>query len=244
MSVELESAKRLNALKAKADAKTGESSATLSDAVDKLIAGFGQGGGGDDPLQYATFINGAAFRQAVFPPNYHVKLNIAGNLNSAPSFNTLFFGCNAEKITVRITNAPETGFDATNSMFNGCNSLVEVDISQDTFKSKNTVSMFASCKTLKTIKGDIDISGANNISGMFEKAYALENVKFVPNSIPKTISFTDSSVLSTDSIQSIIDGLADLTGGTAQTLTLHADVKSKLTETQISAITGKNWTLA
>lgn len=45
MSVELESAKRLNALKAKANAATGESSATLSDAVDTLIAGFGQGGG-------------------------------------------------------------------------------------------------------------------------------------------------------------------------------------------------------
>lgn len=50
MSVELESAKRLNTLKAKADAKTGETSATLADAVDTLIAGFGQGGGGDDSL--------------------------------------------------------------------------------------------------------------------------------------------------------------------------------------------------
>lgn len=48
MAVELESAKRLNALKAKADAKTGETSDTLADAVDTLIAGFGQGGGGDD----------------------------------------------------------------------------------------------------------------------------------------------------------------------------------------------------
>ena len=47
MSVELESAKRLNALKAKADAKTGETSDTLADAVDTLIAGFGQGGGSE-----------------------------------------------------------------------------------------------------------------------------------------------------------------------------------------------------
>lgn len=48
MAIELESAKRLNALKAKADAKTGETSDTLADAVDTLIAGFGQGGGGDE----------------------------------------------------------------------------------------------------------------------------------------------------------------------------------------------------
>lgn len=52
------------------------------------------------------------------------------------------------------------------------------------------------------------------------------------------------SPLTNESVQKIIDCLKDLTGGTAQTLTLHADVKAKLTEEQIAAITAKNWTLA
>ena len=44
MAVQLESAARLAALRDKADAVTGENSATLAGAVDALIAGFGAGG--------------------------------------------------------------------------------------------------------------------------------------------------------------------------------------------------------
>jgi hypothetical protein len=46
MSVELESAARLAALRDKANAATGGSADTLAGAVDALIAGYGQGGGG------------------------------------------------------------------------------------------------------------------------------------------------------------------------------------------------------
>ncbi len=49
MSITLESAARLAALRNKADAVTGESSDTLAGAVDALIAGYGQGSGGGDP---------------------------------------------------------------------------------------------------------------------------------------------------------------------------------------------------
>ena len=62
--------------------------------------------------------------------------------------------------------------------------------------------------------------------------------------IGKSISFQDSSLLTNESVQNIIDCLKDLTGTTTQTLTLHADVKAKLTEEQIASITAKNWTLA
>ena len=54
MAVQLESAARLAALRDKADAVTGESSATLAGAVDALIAGFGSGDGADlEELQAA-----------------------------------------------------------------------------------------------------------------------------------------------------------------------------------------------
>ena len=71
---------------------------------------------------------------------------------------------------------------------------------------------------------------------------SLVTVSFVENSIPFSLSFAQSPLLSDESIQSIINGLA--TVETAQTLTLHADVKAKLTESQIAQITSKNWTLA
>ena len=52
--IQLESAARLAALRDKADAVTGESSATLAGAVDALIAGFGAGGGADSGLLAAV----------------------------------------------------------------------------------------------------------------------------------------------------------------------------------------------
>ena len=44
-------------------------------------------------------------------------------------------------------------------------------------------------------------------------------------------------------MQSIIDGLKDLTGAESQTLTFHSAVGNKLTDTQKATITAKNWTL-
>lgn len=48
MSVELESAARLAALRDKANAVTGENAGTLAGAMDALIDGYGQGGGDSD----------------------------------------------------------------------------------------------------------------------------------------------------------------------------------------------------
>lgn len=58
-----------------------------------------------------------------------------------------------------------------------------------------------------------------------------------------SLSFSSCSKLSSDSVQSIIDHLKDLTGATAQTLTFQAAVGGKLTDAQKAAITAKNWTL-
>lgn len=55
MSVELESARRLTALKNKIDTATSTTSSTLSEAVDNVIAGFGQGGGGSVETCTVTF---------------------------------------------------------------------------------------------------------------------------------------------------------------------------------------------
>lgn len=76
----------------------------------------------------------------------------------------------------------------------------------------------------------------------FTNCSSLVDITF-SGTIGKTISFAQSSNLSAESVQNIIDCLADLTGATAQTLTLHAAVGAKLTQTQKDAISAKNWTL-
>ena len=80
-------------------------------------------------------------------------------------------------------------------------------------------------------------------SGAFDGCAALKNIT-IGGSIIANISFINSSLLTTESIQSIIDHLADVTGQTSLKLTLHNTVGSKLTEAQKQQITAKNWTLA
>ena len=149
----------------------------------------------------------------------------------------------------------------------GATNITSIDWYLDTPNNTYTIQAFQTTKSLIYMKGinvskvhtarsmfynsgivTIDepfdfssITEANNTA--FSGANALVNVRFVPNTLYKSIVFT-SAVLNDESIQSIIGGLADLTGGTAQTLTLHADVKAKLTEEQLATITSKNWNLA
>ncbi len=97
---------------------------------------------------------------------------------------------------------------------------------------------------LIAILGEIDMSACTNTSSAFQSASSLETIRIKKGTLNVSINFAVSSSLTDASVQSIIDGLADLTGGTAQTLTLHSAVKGKLTDSQIAAITNKNWNLA
>lgn len=97
---------------------------------------------------------------------------------------------------------------------------------------------------LEQILGELDVSECGSFNQTFGVCDSLKEIRFKAGTIKVNLQFQRSRVLSDESIQSIIDGLADLTGQTAQTLTLHADVKAKLSEEQIATITSKNWTLA
>lgn len=113
------------------------------------------------------------------------------------------------------------------------------DISQSTASATN---MFSHWQALKVVDGTpFDLSSTTTIGTMFNYCNALEEIRFAPNSIKVSINLSTSAVLSNATIQSIIDGLAEV--ATAHTLTLHAAVGAKLTEAQKAAITAKNWTL-
>ena len=115
--------------------------------------------------------------------------------------------------------------------------------SLDLRKGTNFQSMFQWSARIIEI-GEMDISNATNVTGMFGSCSDLERISFVQGCLKISISFANSGKLNDVSIQSIIDGLADLTGKTAQTLTFHKDVGNKLTQAQKDAASAKNWTLA
>jgi hypothetical protein len=98
---------------------------------------------------------------------------------------------------------------------------------------------------LVSVTGELDFSYITNqadMSYMFNECTNLEEIRYKPNTAKFAHSYRHSPKLSAETIQSIINGLA--TVEEAQTLTLHADVKAKLTETQLATITNKNWNLA
>lgn len=97
--------------------------------------------------------------------------------------------------------------------------------------------------TLESILGTINYSKAGSFIKTFD-CPKLKDIELLPNNIFKFISFEKCPLLTNESIQSIIDGLADLTGETAQTITFHPDVKNKLAEEQIASVTSKNWNIA
>ena len=185
------------------------------------------------------------------------------NTSKGTSFHTMFYNCRNLTTIPQLDTSQGTSFHA---MFNSCSNLTTIP-QLDTSKGTDFTYMFYSCSKLTTIpqlntsKGtkfyymfydcrnlttipQLDTSKGTDFGYMFQGCYNLENIYFVAGCIKKSISFAYSPLLTDESIQSIIDGLADLTGQTAQTLTLHTDVKSKLTQEQIAQITSKNWTLA
>lgn len=114
--------------------------------------------------------------------------------------------------------------------------------SLDLRKATNIGSMFLYSDGIVEI-GQMDISNATSVNYAFNGCTRLERITFVPGCIKVSISFLASSLLDAGSVQSIIDGLADLTGKEQQTLTFHATVGGKLNEEQKAQIAAKNWFL-
>lgn len=107
-----------------------------------------------------------------------------------------------------------------------------------------TTSVFQGCTKLKTIPSLKVTENNQTFSAWFNDCPKLEEINFTEDSvIAKSISFFQSPLLNTASVNGIIHALKDLTGAATQTLTFHADVKGKLTDAQKAAITAKNWQL-
>ena len=114
----------------------------------------------------------------------------------------------------------------------------------DMSKATRTANAFANCNSLHTIDKMIASENTAFHNATFSTTPKLANITF-EGVIGKSISFADSHLLTTASVQSIIDHLKDLTGATTQTLTVHQDVRNRMTPEQVDTIVNvKNWTLA
>lgn len=102
--------------------------------------------------------------------------------------------------------------------------------------------IFATCQRLQYILGTpLDCSNVTNFSNTFSNAQSLVEIRFTPNTIKGSLSFSNSPLLSNESINSIINGLDAL--NTSPTLTLHSSIKNSLTNEQLNTISSKGWNI-
>lgn len=104
--------------------------------------------------------------------------------------------------------------------------------------------MFYNQQYLENINGEIDftkISSATNITLMFYACNNLKEVRFTKESLKYNLQMAQSGSLSLESLQSIIDGLGNVT--TTSTLSLNSTAYNKLTEEQKQSATDKGWTI-
>ena len=158
--------------------------------------------------------------------------------NYKEAFNALYnasfmSAVNLERIDFYIANP----FTTHNGFFRGTSKLKYVK-GINMSNSKNMGLMFSG-SGIEVIEEPLDISQVT----MTSNAFACDNlreIRFVPETIKRTLNFSRCAKLSAQSIQSIIDGLATVTA--TQTLTLNPAII--LTDAQKASITAKGWTLA
>jgi hypothetical protein len=221
--------------------------------------------GGGDLLQYVTNARQLFNVATSFPTKAVVNLSKANNVYqafaywntepipiveeltvNAPSINVsnsqacmgqmFTYNNGVKKVELNMPN--ESQYMA--STFAQAKILEEIVLSFSTKNIKDYTQAFGGCTALKRIVGVLDFSSATNVQYMFNVCANLTEVTFAPNTLSISISLAQSSKLTSESIQSIIDGLATLT--TAQTLTLHSAIV--LTDEQKATINAKGWTLA
>lgn len=103
--------------------------------------------------------------------------------------------------------------------------------------------MFYDQQYLENINGEIDFtkSATTGQDLMFYSCNNLKEVRFTKESLKYDLQMAQSKSLSLESLQSIIDGLGNVT--TTRTLSLNATAYNKLTEEQKQSATDKGWTI-
>ena len=179
--------------------------------------------------------------------NFRYMFYACSNLTTIPSIDTsngtdfsdMFCGC------YRLTTAPS--IDTSNGtdfseMFYGCSKLTTVP-SIDTSNGTNFRYMFYGCSNLTTILS-IDISKGTNLSSMFQSCSKLENITF-EGQINERINFQWSTLLTKDSIISIINALSPSSSGLICTLSQAAINNNFTKDERVELFSTKlNWTIS
>jgi len=157
----------------------------------------------------------------------------------APNLSEWFAGChfNTPTVSLRLHS------NSLDSMFNITN-LTSLDLNVYAVTQVNLRNLCGSCDKLKTLSlnlPEFDNSfGTSNYGSFVYGCKALETVTI--NHISTNIFFSDCRSLSQDSVNNILNALADVTAN-PKTITFAAPQYGYITEDQKTAATAKGWTI-
>ena len=203
--------------------------------------GYTEGFNSAPPDYLPYVVNTPSWQNVQFPEDLR---DVILNLDSVTYLTGFRFFGQTNATSVKIVGKNITRYDLYFSFQNSPN-LKIIDLSQcgdGIILSDRFAYCFQLCGSLESIICNLDFSKTPDINYTFENCSALKEIRVVPLSIKAHMQIKHSLNLSSETIESIINGLA--TVETTQTLTLHNDVKAKLTDEQIATITSKNWNLA
>lgn len=229
---------------------------TIAENIPKVYnAGYekgkSEGGGGMTMANYASDIQFTS-------DDWATSDTVVLDMPNLSTMNNIFFNMDFLKIkhlTIN-SNTPITSCQYAFRGNNGGSVLEAVVLNTDTSLCTVFGQMFFK-QNVKRVEGNpLNFSSATSIGKVFAYSYNVEHFRVVPKSIKINADFGHCTMIDDDTLDSIVNGLFDLTGATAQTLTLNKAVKARLeaddakedTDSEkrhwISRITGKNWNIA
>ena len=167
---------------------------------------------------------------------------------------SMFYGCNLS--TLDLSSFDTSSVTSMNEMFKYCNRLTTLDLSSfDTSSVTSMGGMFDNCDILTTLDlSSFDTSAVTSMGFMFYNCnnlttiigtHTLEEVQAgtikALKGTKKSLNLSYSPLLERASILALFYGLADLTGNTKETISLHGTAKARLTAEDIKIATDKNW---
>lgn len=187
---------------------------------------------------YGYTFAGKGWNDETFKPKYNIVPTSADNIFTYTGICDLVKCLNDAGVSFDMSNWNCSLYLAQNTKY-----LQTLPV-LDCRKTTNLNYFIFNCDVLRSIeKVILKADGSQGFTAYsFGTLPKLEEIRF-EGVIGKNFEIKGSPLLSTESVDSIINALKDLTGATAQTITFHADVKANLTDTQKTAISAKNWTL-
>ena len=177
------------------------------------------------------------------------------NTSAVTDMSSMFYGC-SKLTTLDLSSFDTSAVTNMHEMFSSCRNLTTLDLSSfDTSAVTSMGGMFDNCNRLTTLDlSSFDTSAVTSMGFMFYNCnnlttiignHTLEEVHAgtvkALRGLKISISFSYSPNLERASILALFYGLADLTGNTKETISLHSTAKARLTAEDIKIATDKNW---